>query len=177
MDGIPSSMLLLFDQQVAVLKKSRTFCQGSKKFPLRQHSSPNQAIFSPSSRPQAFPGSIGAHSCWEWSWGNRMEQVHLSLHVWSPWRLAVSTHNVWAPSVSQGEPYLIGMCSVLVLGTIGSIRESLVATFMLTDIWLLSSVRSQVCFQVFESRVGLCATFKLKTTGKSGLLHTIPAYA
>ena len=59
------------------------------------------------------------------------------------------------------EPYLVGMCPVLVLGAIGGIRESLVASFVLTDIWFLSSVRSQVCFQVFESRVGLCATFKL----------------
>lgn len=59
-------------------------------------------------------------------------------------------------------PYLIGMCPVLVLGAIRGIRESLVATFVLTDVWFLSSVRSQVCFQVFESRVGLCATFKLR---------------
>lgn len=48
---------------------------------------------------------------------------------------------------------------------------------MLTDVWLLSSVRSQVGFQVFESRVGFCATFKLGTTGKSGPLYTIAAAA
>lgn len=75
------------------------------------------------------------------------------------------------------EPYLIGMCSVLVLGAIGGIRESLVASFVLTDVRFLSSVRSQVCFQVFESRVGLCATFKLRTTGKSGWPHTMTTSA
>jgi hypothetical protein len=45
--------------------------------------------------------------------------------------------------------HLIGMCSVLVLGAIGGIGEGLVAAFVLTDIWFLSSVRSQVRFQVF----------------------------
>lgn len=44
---------------------------------------------------------------------------------------------------------------------IGGIRESLVASFVLTDVWFLSSVRSQV-WLLFESRVGLCATFKLE---------------
>lgn len=67
------------------------------------------------------------------------------------------------------------MRSVLVLGPIWSVRESLVAALMLTDIWLLSSVRSQVGFQVFESWVGFCATFKLRTTGKSGPLYTTTA--
>lgn len=47
------------------------------------------------------------------------------------------------------EPHLIGMRPVLVLGAIGGVRESLVATFVLTDVRLLSSVGSQVCFQVF----------------------------
>ena len=75
------------------------------------------------------------------------------------------------------EPYLVGMCPVLVLGAIRGIRESLVASFVLTDVWFLSSVRSQVCFQVFESRVGLCATFKLRTTGKSGWPHTMTTSA
>ena len=37
------------------------------------------------------------------------------------------------PDICHMEAYLIGMCSVLVLGPIWSIRESLVAALMLTD--------------------------------------------
>lgn len=45
--------------------------------------------------------------------------------------------------------FLIRVCSVLVLGAIRSIRKSFVAALMLTDVWFLSSVGSQVRFQVF----------------------------
>lgn len=45
--------------------------------------------------------------------------------------------------------YLIGMGPVLVLGPVRCIGESFVAAFMFTHIWFLSSVRSQVRFQVF----------------------------
>lgn len=45
--------------------------------------------------------------------------------------------------------YLIGMSPVLVLGPVGRVGESFVAAFMFTHVWFLSSVRSQVCFQVF----------------------------
>lgn len=45
--------------------------------------------------------------------------------------------------------YLIGMSPVLVLGPVGCIGEGFVAAFVFTHIWFLSSVRSQVRFQVF----------------------------
>lgn len=45
--------------------------------------------------------------------------------------------------------YLIGMSPILVLGPVGRIGESFVAAFVFTHIWFLSSVRSQVRFQVF----------------------------
>lgn len=124
-------------------------------------------------------------------------RLHYSLNRVHPWGLKPSSAGVQGlrahsqlnnpekikqntstvPDICHMEAYLIGMCSVLVLGPIWSIRESLVAALMLTDVWLLSSVRSQVGFQVFESWVGFCATFKLRTTGKSGPLYTIAAAA
>lgn len=45
--------------------------------------------------------------------------------------------------------YLVGMSPVLVLGPVGGVGESFVAAFMFTHVWFLSSVRSQVRFQVF----------------------------
>lgn len=58
--------------------------------------------------------------------------------------------------------YLIGMSSVLVLSTVGSIGEGFVAAFMFTHIRFLSGVRAQVGFQILQARVGLVTAFKLK---------------
>lgn len=66
--------------------------------------------------------------------------------------------------------YLIGMSSVLVLGPVRRVGERFVAAFVLTHIWFFSGVRSQVRFQILQSGVGLCTTFKLQARSKSGLI-------
>lgn len=52
-------------------------------------------------------------------------------------------------SACRKTAYLIRVSSVLVLCPIGCIRERFVTALMLTDIRFFSSVRPQVCFQVF----------------------------
>jgi len=44
--------------------------------------------------------------------------------------------------------YLIGVCAILVFGSVGCIGKRFVATFMFTHIWLLSCVWPQMCLQI-----------------------------
>lgn len=56
--------------------------------------------------------------------------------------------------------YLIGMCSVLVLGSVRGVSEAFLA--MLTQVWPLAAVRSHVRLQVFQTRVRLVAALILE---------------
>lgn len=60
--------------------------------------------------------------------------------------------------------YLVGVCAVLVFGSVRGVGESLVAAFMLTHVWFLSGVWAQVSFQIFQTRVRLRAALELKHT-------------
>lgn len=51
--------------------------------------------------------------------------------------------------------YLIGVCSVLVLGPVRGVREGLVAAFMFAHIRLLPGVGPEVGLEVLQARVSL----------------------
>lgn len=94
---------------------------------------------------QPTPKSLSLHLQWVLTHAEygqeEIEQAHLSTNIPLEGSLFLPTSS-GSKVCLMGEAYLIGMCSVLVLGAIGGIWESLVTTFMLTDIWFLSSVRS-----------------------------------
>lgn len=56
---------------------------------------------------------------------------------------------------------LVGVCPVLVFGSVRGVGEGFVASLVLADVRFLSGVRAQVGFQVFEARVRLCTALKL----------------
>ncbi len=60
--------------------------------------------------------------------------------------------------------YLIGVCAVLVFGSVRGVGEGLVAALVLTHIGFLSGVWAQVCFQILQTRVCLKAALELKHT-------------
>lgn len=57
--------------------------------------------------------------------------------------------------------YLIGVCSVLVLGSVWRVGESLVAALVLTHIRFLAGVRAQMSLQVLQTRVRFITAFEL----------------
>ena len=65
-------------------------------------------------------------------------------------------------SVSVLIPYLIGMCSVLMLRSVARVAEGFRASRELTHVRLLSGVRSQVGLQVLQTTVRLPAALELK---------------
>lgn len=44
--------------------------------------------------------------------------------------------------------YLVGVCPVLVFGSVRGVGEGFVASFVLADVWFLAGVRAQMGFQV-----------------------------
>lgn len=58
--------------------------------------------------------------------------------------------------------YLVGVSPVLMFRAIAGIAERLAATGILAGVRLFSGMRSQVRFQVLQSRVGFEAAFKLE---------------
>ena len=58
--------------------------------------------------------------------------------------------------------YLVGVCPVLVFGTVGGIAEGLGAARELAGVGLFAGVRSQMCLQVFKSRISFAAVLELK---------------
>jgi len=58
--------------------------------------------------------------------------------------------------------YLIGMCSVLMFGSVRGIAEGFGAAGELAGVGFFSGVRSQVGLQVLEARVSLVAILELK---------------
>ena len=63
------------------------------------------------------------------------------------------------PLVQNPDAYLIGVCPVLVFGSVRGIGEALV----LTDVRFLSGVRPQMSLEVLQPGVGLGAALELQT--------------
>lgn len=56
----------------------------------------------------------------------------------------------WGESLREGA-HLVGVGSVLVLGSVTGVAEGLAAALVLAHVWLLTRVRPQVRLQVFEA--------------------------
>ena len=71
--------------------------------------------------------------------------------------------------------YLVGVCPVLVFGSVRGVREGFVASFVLAHVRFLSGVRAQVCFEVLQAGVGLRAALELhrdtETRQQATLVH------
>lgn len=58
--------------------------------------------------------------------------------------------------------YLVGVCSVLVFGSVRGVGEGFVASFVLADVWFLTSVGAQMGFEILQTGVCLGAAFELQ---------------
>ena len=67
------------------------------------------------------------------------------------------------PLVQNPDAYLIGVCPVLVFGSVRGIGEGFVAALVLTDVRFLSGVRPQMSLEVLQPGVGLGAALELQT--------------
>lgn len=63
--------------------------------------------------------------------------------------------------------YLVGVCPVLVFGSVRGVGEGFVAAFVLADVRLLAGVRAQMCLQVLQAGVGLGTAFELQGNNSS----------
>lgn len=64
--------------------------------------------------------------------------------------------------IAKSLAYLVGVCPVLVFGSVRCVGEGFVASFVLADVRFLPCVRAQVGFEVFQTRVGLGAALELR---------------
>lgn len=58
--------------------------------------------------------------------------------------------------------YLVGVCPVLVFGSVRGVGEGFVASFVLTDVRFLAGVRAQMSFEILQAGVGLGAALELQ---------------
>jgi hypothetical protein len=65
-----------------------------------------------------------------------------------------------------GSAYLVGMGSVLMFGTIGSVTEGFTTAWKFTSVRLLSCVRSKMGLEVFQPRISFSTIFELQGNKK-----------
>lgn len=58
--------------------------------------------------------------------------------------------------------YLVGVCPVLVFGSVRSVGEGFVASLVLADVRFLAGVRAQMGFEILQTGVGLRAALELQ---------------
>lgn len=145
--------------------------------PSRSHHSLLEPVASAVDRCAVFwwRGPLDHALSWRASWGS-WDQCSASCSRGSyTRRVSEKTRELWNrppgfwasfafSSGLKNDRYLIGVCPVLVFGSIWGIGECLVASFVFADVRFLTGVWAQMSFQVLKAGVRLCTALKLQGT-------------